>query len=100
MRVMIRYKIKRDHLARELELLRAIYQELAATQPDRLRYSTFQLEDELSFVEFAETDGPGRFSALEAFRTYRATLDERCDEPPVVTELHEVGTFPGAEGGR
>jgi len=98
MRVMIRYTVKRDQLERELELLRAVYDELDATQPDGLRYASFQLEDEVSFVEFAETDGPGRFSELKAFRTYRATLDERCDEPPVVTELHEVGSFPGADG--
>ena len=97
---MIRYKIKRDHLARELELLRAIYEELEAVRPNGLRYSTFQAEDETSFVEFAETDAPGRFSTLEAFRTYRETLDERCEEPPVVTELQEIGAFPSAQDGR
>ncbi len=97
---MIRYKIKREQLERELELLRAVYDELEETQPDGLRYASFQLEDEVSFVEFAETDSPGRFSKLEAFRTYRAALDERCEESPVVTELHEVGAFPGAGGER
>jgi hypothetical protein len=95
---MIRYKVKRDQLARELELLRAVYEELEATQPGGLRYASFQLEDEVSFVELAETDGPGRFSELAAFRTYRATLEERCDESPVVAELHEVGSFPGPDG--
>lgn len=98
--VMIRYKVKRDQLERELALLRAVYEELEATQPDGLRYVSFQLEDDVSFVEFAETDAPGRFSKLEAFRTYRTTLDERCDEPPVVSELHQVGSFPGAAGER
>ncbi len=91
--VMIRYKVKPDHVERELELLRAVYEELESTQPDGLRYATFQLEDEVSFVEFVVTDGPGRFSQLESFRTYRATLEERCEEPPVVIELHEVGSF-------
>jgi hypothetical protein len=94
---MIRYKVKREETARELELLRAIYAELEATKPDGIRYATFQLEDGVSFVEFAETDGPGRFSELEAFRAYRATLDERCEEAPVVTELRQVGSFPGRE---
>lgn len=95
--MMIRYKVKREETARELELLRAIYAELEATKPDGIRYATFQLEDGVSFVEFAETDGPGRFSELEAFRAYRATLDERCEEAPVVTELRQVGSFPGRE---
>lgn len=100
MRVMIRYKVKREQLERELELLGAIYEELKATRPEGLRYATFQLEDEVSFVEFAETDAPGRFSELDAFRAYRATLDQRCEEAPVVTELAEVGSFPDAGGGR
>jgi hypothetical protein len=91
--VMIRYKVKRDQLDREPDLLRSVYEELEATRPDGLRYASFQLEDEVSFVEFAETDARGRFSQVEAFRAYRSELDERCDEPPVVAELDEVGSF-------
>jgi len=91
--VMIRYTIKRDQVARELELLGAVYEELESTQQDGLRYATFQLQDKVSFVELAVTDGPGRFSQLKSFCHYRATLDERCDEPPVITKLHEVGSF-------
>jgi hypothetical protein len=97
-RAMIRYKVRRDQLERELELLRAVYEELDATRPNGLRYATFQLDDEVSFVEFAEADGPGQFSKLDSFRAYRATLDERCDEAPVVTELNPVGSFPSAGG--
>jgi hypothetical protein len=81
--VMIRYKVKPDQLERELDLLRGVYEELEATRPDGVRYASFQLEDEVSFVEFAETDRPGRFSQL----------DERCEEPPVVAALDQVRSF-------
>jgi hypothetical protein len=37
--VMIRYKVKRDQLERELDLLRGVYEELEATRPDGLRYA-------------------------------------------------------------
>jgi hypothetical protein len=30
---------------------------------------------------------------MPAFQRYRSTLDERCDDPPVVTVLHEVGSY-------
>jgi quinol monooxygenase YgiN len=96
MRVMIRYRVKRDQVAPTLELLRAVYEELESTQPDGLRYATFQLEDEVSFVAFVESEnGPGAapHHQLKAFQRYRATLDERCDEPPVVSWLHEAGSF-------
>ncbi len=65
--------------------------ELSSLHPDGVRYASYQLADEVSFVELVETDAPGRFSQLESFRRYRSTLDERCDEPPVVTEIREVG---------
>jgi hypothetical protein len=38
-------------------------------------------------------DGPGVLQHLKAFQRYRATLDERCDEPPAITVLHEVGSY-------
>lgn len=92
--VMIRYKVKRDQVKRNLELLRAAFEELESTQPDGLRWATFQLEDKVSFVDFvAGPDLPEPLPQLEAFRRLRSTLDERCDEPPVMTRLHEVGSF-------
>ena len=93
-RLMIRYRVKRNQVERNLELLRAVYEEMEATQPDGLSYASFQLEDGVSFVDLVATeDGPGSLSRLEAFRRFRSTLDERCDEPPTMTELREVGSF-------
>lgn len=92
--VMISYKVKRDQVERNLELLRAVYEELESTQPDGLHWATFQLEDKVSFVDFVAGEAdPGLLSQLEAFRRFRGALDERCDEPPVMIELHEVGSF-------
>jgi hypothetical protein len=92
--VMIRCKIKPDEVEHVLELLHAVYEEMASAQPDGLRYATFQLEDEVTFVSFVDlTDGPGVLRELEAFQRYRTSLDERCDEPPVTTMLHEVGAY-------
>lgn len=92
--VMIRYKVKRDQVERNLELLRAFFAELASLQPDGLRYASFQLEDMVSFVHFVETeDGPGPLPELKAFQRYRGTIAERCDEPPVMTQLNEVDSF-------
>jgi hypothetical protein len=90
---MVRYRVRPDQVERNLELLRAVYDELESTQPDGLRYATFQLEDKVSFVELVVGGGHGRLAELEAFRAYRSTIAERCDEPPTLAELHEVGTF-------
>ena len=94
MRVLVRYRVKPEHLEHQLELLGTVFAELASVRPEGVRYESFRLPDGVSFVDLVETDGPGRFSALESFRRYRSTLDERCDEPPVVSELDEVGSYP------
>lgn len=92
--VMIRYKVSPDQVERNLELIRAVYEEMEGARPEGLSYATFQQEDGVSFVDFvAMEDGPGILSRLPAFGRFRSTLDERCDEPPTVTELREVGSF-------
>ncbi|RJL22045.1 hypothetical protein [Bailinhaonella thermotolerans] len=94
MHVMIRWKVKPDQVERELESLRAVYEDMRAIRPEGLRYATFQLDDGVTFVDVAEmTGGPGVLRQVAAFQDYRATLDERCDEPPAVTVLRQVGAY-------
>jgi hypothetical protein len=91
--MMIRCKVKPDQVERHLELLRAVYRELESTQPEGLRWATFRLADGVTFVDFvAGDDLPGPLPRLEAFRRFRADLEERCDER-VASELREVGSF-------
>ncbi|MDQ3150343.1 MAG: hypothetical protein M3R63_00990 [Actinomycetota bacterium] len=92
--LMIRYRVKRDQVQRNLELLRAAYEELESTRPEDLRWVSYQLEDEVTFVSLVGGGAdPGALAQLPAFRRFRSTLDERCDELSVMTELREVGSF-------
>ncbi|QIN84402.1 hypothetical protein GBA63_18470 [Rubrobacter tropicus] len=92
--VMIRYKVKPEEVERNLELIRAVYEEMEAARPEGLRYATFRLEDGVSFVDLVAMEhGPQALSGLQAFGRFRSTLDERCDEPPTITDLTEVGSF-------
>ncbi len=92
-RLMLRYTVKPEHLDRNLQMVRAVYTELHATRPDGLRYVTFQLEDDLAFVDIAwGKDLPGPLPQLEAFRRFRVDLEERCSER-VVTEFTEVDSY-------
>ncbi|MES9540633.1 hypothetical protein AB0C21_09400 [Spirillospora sp. NPDC049024] len=94
MQVMIRWKIKPEQVERELELLREVYAELRAVRPDGLRYATFRLDDEVTFMDIVELDdGPEVLRRIEAFQRYRSTLDERCDEAPAMTALHQVDCY-------
>ncbi|MBF9128092.1 hypothetical protein I0C86_03660 [Plantactinospora sp. S1510] len=94
MQVMIRWKLRPDEVDRELELLRAVYEELASVQPDGVRYATFQLEDKVTFMSLVDlATGPELLQQLKVFQRYRTNLDDRCDEPPVMTFLHELGAY-------
>lgn len=93
-RVLVRYKVKPDRVQENEELVRAVYEELSRTRPPGLRYATFRLADDVSFVHLAETEnGRNPLRDVEAFGRFQANIDDRCEESPVVTELHEIGSF-------
>ena len=92
--VMVRYKVKPDRVEENEQLVRAVYDELAATGPAGLRYATFRLDDGVSFVHVASVEGEHNpLAEVEAFARFQADVRDRCDEPPVATQLHEVGAY-------
>ena len=92
--VMVRYRVKAGREAENEALVRAVYEELAGVEPEGFRYATFRF-DERSSVHFAliEAEGPGPLPGLAAFQAFTRDIGERCDEPPVVSDLHEVGSY-------
>jgi hypothetical protein len=92
--VMVRYRVSPDRAAENEALVRTVYDELQASEPAGLRYATFKLEDGVSFLHIAETeDGHNPLSELSAFREFQAGIADRCEEPPLVTDLTEIGSF-------
>ena len=92
--VMVRYRVKPGEVAENERLVRDVYAELADRQPEGLRYATFKLDDGVSFVHLATQAGEHNpLAEVEAFGRFQAGIGDRCDEPPVVTELEEVGSF-------
>ena len=69
---------------------------IGRTVPGGLRYATFTLEDGVSFVHVASVDTPdGRnpLGRVAAFARFQEGVAGRCDDPPVATELREVGSY-------
>jgi hypothetical protein len=93
-RVMVRYKVKPERAEENVALVRAVYEELDRTKPAGLRYATFHLDDGISFVHIAEAEeGENPLREVKAFQEFQRDVAARCAEPPVVSELHEVGSF-------
>ena len=93
-RVMVRYKVKADRVAENEELVRAVYEELARTQPEGFRYATFRLDDGVSFAHIAFTeDGLNPLADVAAFARFQENIRDRLEEGPVVAQLTEIGSF-------
>jgi hypothetical protein len=91
--VMVRYRVSPDRARENEQLVEAVYEELRASDPAGLSYATFKLDDGLSFVHIAETAEQNPLVSLESFRSFQAGLAERCEAPPVVSELTTVGSY-------
>ncbi len=92
--VMVRYRVKKDRVAEHEELLRAVFEELRRTEPKGLRYGAFRLPDGVSFVHVAFVEGETNpLQAVEAFKAFTKSVDDRCDEPPQTATLTQLGSF-------
>jgi hypothetical protein len=92
---MVRYKVRPERADENVELVKAVYAQLAAERPEGLHYATFRLSDGVSFMHIViDTDQPGRIlGELAAFKAFSADIESRCDEPPVATEITLVGSY-------
>ena len=92
----VRYKVKADCVEENKEYIRGVFAALDEQKPEGLRYVSFALDDDVSFVHVAvvETaDGKNPLPETEAFKAFLADLQERCEEPPVATSAEIVGSY-------
>ena len=98
--VMVRYRVQPDRVDENEQLVRAVYEELAASRPDGLQYATFKLPDGVTFIHLAQHGDPNPLSATAAFQRFQEGIKERCDEPPVVTHVETIGSYRLFEAGQ
>ena len=98
--VMVRYRVHPDRVAENEELVRAVYDELAASQPDGLQYATLKLPDGVTFIHLAAARRAQPVVDDGRVPTVPEGIDDRCDEPPVVTQAEAVGSYRFFEAGQ
>ena len=91
--VMVRYRVQPDRVAENEELVRAVYDELAASQPDGLQYATVKLPDGVTFIHIAQHGEPNPLSTTAAFGRFQEGIRDRCDESPLVSQVDVVGSY-------
>ena len=91
-RTVVRYKAKPERIEENQRLIEGVFQELHAKAPEGVRYLALRLADG-TFVHFAAVTQDGAIAGLEAFRSFRSGINERCAELPMAGEATIVGNY-------
>jgi hypothetical protein len=92
----IRYVTKPESADENARLVRAVFEELGALEPEGVQYNAFRLEDGLTFVHVVTLTGEGNpLLASQAFQAFSTTVAERCSVGPLVLGATTLGQYSG-----
>lgn len=92
--VVVRYQTRPDAAEVNARLIDEVFTALAEAGPAGLRYTTYRLADDVTFVHvsrFEGTDNP--LATLPAFAEFQRELTQRCVEQPAPSEATVVGSY-------
>jgi hypothetical protein len=90
----VRYTTKPESADENARLVQDVYAELAQTRPDGLRYTTFRLDDGVTFVHLAVLDAEvNPLSSTAAFGRFQADIGERLVAGPDARDATVVGSY-------
>jgi hypothetical protein len=90
----IRYRTRPEAAEENARLVRAVFAELAESKPEGLRYSTYRLDDGVTFMHVVHTEGDGNpLPDIAAFAEFQRGIADRCVEGPVVADATVVGSY-------
>jgi len=95
-KVIVKYKVKSDRSEENIDYINQVFKALHKASPKGLRYASFVLEDDLSFVHIASVetdDGSNPLASLPEFQAFIADIASRCDEPPQASTADLLGSY-------
>jgi hypothetical protein len=96
----VRYTTRPEAGDENEKLIRAVFAQLAEQLPSGFGYVAIRLDDGVSFVHVAVTEGEDNpLAALPAFGEFASTIGERCSEGPVPAGGTVVGAYGGIAAG-
>jgi len=93
---LIRYKVKANKVSENEQLVKDVYKQLHEKKIEGVRYTTFKLEDGVTFVHiyFHESEQASKeFSSLPAFKKFQENINDRCDEYPLSSSASIIGSY-------
>ena len=91
---MVTYTVKPGREEENTALVRAVFEELAQTRPDGLRYAVFYLPDSRQFIHLYTDDGSATgLQELSSFQAFVAEAKERHEQPTAFTQPELIGDY-------
>jgi len=90
----VRYEAKPERADENERLVRAVFAELASSDPGKIQYAAFRLDDGVTFVHVAVIDGAENpLNASAAFSEFQSGIQERCAVPPNPSGATVIGSY-------
>jgi hypothetical protein len=91
---LVTYTVKPGREEENAALVRAVFEELARTQPTGLRYAVFYHPDARQFMHLhTDEDGAEGLQALDAFKAFAAGAEDRHEQAPIRSEPELIGDY-------
>jgi hypothetical protein len=92
--VVVRYRTTPEAADENARLVAQVYAALAEAKPADFRYATYRLDDGVSFVHVAQSNGSADpLPGLPEFAEFQRELAGRCAEPPAPSRATVVGQY-------
>jgi hypothetical protein len=90
----VRYETTPEGADENERRVRAVFAELASSNPGKLQYASFRLDDGVSFLHVAVVDGDENpLNSSAAFAEFQSGLKERCAVPPNPVRATVIGSY-------
>lgn len=92
---MVTYTVKAGREEENAALVRAVFEELAQSQPTGFRYAVFQVPDSRQFVHLYTDEGApsGALQQLSSFQAFVSGAQNRHEEPATFVEPELIGDY-------
>ena len=91
----VTYTVKPGREQENAALVRAVFEELAQSQPSGFRYAVFWAADSREFIHLYTDEGaaPGALQQLSAFQAFVDGAADRHEQPATFKEFELVGAY-------
>lgn len=91
---LVTYAVKPGREEENAALVRAVFEELAQTQPDGLRYAVFYIPEPRQFIHLYTDEGsPTGVQGLDSFKAFVAEAEDRHEQPATVARPELIGDY-------